>query len=110
MHRYFDILSLSHKMMPDLDQVFADRFDIQVEHFSTANNLRNCELEGIIVHDQTDDITPYHESKEIDQAWNKGAHVPTNGLGHSLKDERIIRSICHYISDGIVPLPIGVSS
>jgi len=108
MHRYFAILSLSHKVMPDLDAIFLNRYDIQSASFSTANHLSNCTIDGIIVHDQTDDITPYPESLEIEAHWDKGIHIPTKNLGHSLKDDRIIQQICRYISEGIIPNAVGI--
>jgi len=108
MGRYFDILSLSHKVMPALDQLFIDRYDIKPDSFSTANHLENCQLKGIIVHDHEDEVTPYVESIEINASWKNGIHVPVKGLGHSLKDERIIKSICDYVSDGVIPKSIGL--
>lgn len=109
MYRYFDILSLSYRMMPHLDALFIERYDIQPENFTTANHLAQCSLDGILIHDQTDDITPYPESLEINELWDKGVHIPTKGLGHSLKDDRIIEAICLYVSDGITPDAVGIS-
>jgi len=100
MDRYFTILGLSQKMMPLLNTIFREDYGIQPELFSTANHLSTCTLDGIIVHDQTDEVTPYRESLEINALWPKGIHVPTTGLGHSLKDRQIIQSICDYISAG----------
>lgn len=108
MHRYFDILSLSKKVMPALDELFYDRYDIKTDEFSTARHLANCDLHGIIVHDQTDEVTPYPESLEINESWKNGIHIPTRNLGHSLKDDRIISAICNYISRGILPESIGI--
>lgn len=108
MGRYFDILSLTHSLMPALDNLFLEKYSITTSEFSTADHLADCHLPGIIVHDQTDDVTPYPESLEIDGKWKNGIHVPVSGLGHSLKDARIIKGICDYISDGVVPERIGL--
>ena len=108
MYRYFDILGLSHKMMPALEALFWDRYNISPDSFSTANHLRHCEIEGIIIHDQKDDITPYHESLQIHEAWVPSKHIPTLGLGHSLKDQRIIQGICDYIANETMPISVGI--
>lgn len=110
MYRYFDILSLTYKMMPHLNKLFLDQYDIQPDHFSTASHLSDCTLNGIIIHDQTDDITPYPESLEVNDLWANGVHIATSGLGHSLKDDRIIKAICDYISDGVVPNSVGINT
>ncbi len=109
MYRYFDILSLSYKMMAHLDALFLEQYDIQPDAFATANHLSKCKLDGILIHDQTDDITPYPESLEINETWSSGIHIPTKNLGHSLKDDRIISAICDYITVGRIPQPIEVN-
>jgi len=64
MGRYFDILSLSQKVMPALDQLFLNKYQITPDTFSTAEHLANCSLDGIIVHDREDDVTPYPGARE----------------------------------------------
>ncbi|MBT8221474.1 MAG: alpha/beta hydrolase [Bacteroidia bacterium] len=106
MYRFFDILGLRKDLMNNLAQLFDNDFSTNLYQYSTASNLSNHTLNGIIVHDQLDEVTPYQESLLIAESWKNSIHIPTRGLGHSLKDDRIISAICAYISDDILPKSI----
>jgi len=61
-------------------------------------------IEGLIVHDPSDAMTPYAESRRYHDFW-PGSHLysPAEG-GHHLGTERITQSVLRFVQNGEVPV------
>lgn len=94
---YVNMLSLNNKVYLQLKAYMLARFNIKVEEFSSANFLENCTIKGIIAHDVDDSVVLIDEAKKLSKAWKNAKFIETKGLGHSLHDQYLYKTIIDFI-------------
>ena len=76
-----------------------ERFNIIVEDFSGEKFLKNTSIPGIIAHDFQDSVVHFNEGKKLATSWKNAKFVETNGLGHSMHNEYLYRTIVDFINE-----------
>lgn len=95
---FISILGLNNKVHAQLKTYTQERFNIAIEDFSAAIFLQNCSIDGIIAHDEDDDVVRIDESEKLSKAWPKAHFIKTKGKGHSLHDDNLYEKICSFIA------------
>lgn len=95
--RYTDMLGYNQRIVNQLNSIIIERFGNEPKSFSTAKYLENISSQGLIIHDEDDDVIPYIEAIQINQSFKNSTLITTKGLGHSLNNE----TVATYISDFI---------
>lgn len=97
LENYINILSLNSKIHGQLMQYIKQRFNFAVDEFSAAKFLQNTSLVGIIAHDSDDTVVRFEEAKKLANSWKNAQFIQTNGLGHSMHDEDLYKTIIDFI-------------
>lgn len=96
--RYVQMLGYNKKIEGGLRTIIFDRFGAHPEHFSTAKFIRKINTEGLIIHDTKDPIIPYSDAELISKNHSRSLLISTKGLGHSLNDKTVTKSILDFIN------------
>lgn len=97
--RYTDMLGYNKRITNQLDTIILDRFGAKPETFSTANYLEKITSEGLIIHDEDDQIIPYNDALLLKNSFKNSILITTKGLGHSLNDDSITQHIYEFIEN-----------
>jgi predicted alpha/beta hydrolase family esterase len=96
---YSKMLNLNSKVYEQLVSYIKKRFNINIEEFSGVRFLKNTTIQGIIAHDTKDDVVAFEEAKKMAQSWKKAKFIETQGLGHSLHDDKLYQNIYQFLFD-----------
>ena len=99
LNNFIQLLSLNSSIHQSLIAYTKDRFQINVENFSTSNFLKNSKLQGIIAHDIDDEVVSFTEGKKIAESWKNANFIETKGLGHSMHDEKLYNQIVTFLEE-----------
>jgi pimeloyl-ACP methyl ester carboxylesterase len=95
---YINMLGLNLRVYEYLRNYSKKRFDnLDIEKYSIAKTLQNTTISGIIAHDILDDVVSFEESKKIAQTWKTAQVIKTNGLGHSMHDDKLYKTIYTFL-------------
>jgi pimeloyl-ACP methyl ester carboxylesterase len=97
LNNFINLLGLNQKVYGLLKQYTRDRFKIDVEEFSAAQLLENCQIKGIIAHDNQDDVVHITEGKKIASSWKNAQFIEISGFGHSMHDENLYKKITEFV-------------
>ena len=75
------------------------RFNVETISFSTAKQLELLNLEGLIIHDEKDNVIPYEDALLINKSLKNSKLITTSGLGHSMNDESISNHIYEFLEN-----------
>ena len=93
------IVGFNNRVMRALDQFIYKEFGYHTHEFSTSRFVEGNPKKGLILHDRSDPVTPFHASERIHDAWRESVLVPTEGLGHSMHQEAVNKRIVAFLSD-----------
>jgi pimeloyl-ACP methyl ester carboxylesterase len=97
LQNYINMLSLNAKIHKHLLAYIKKRFDFTVDEFSAAKFLQNTMLPGIIAHDFHDTVVHFDEALKLANSWKTAQFIETKGLGHSMHDEYLYKTIIDFI-------------
>ncbi len=77
------------------------RFDFKWSEIEPLSLIERLEMPILVVHDQDDKETPWHEAKNLATTSKTNQFVSTSGLGHRriLRDPFVLRTISNFVSD-----------
>ncbi|RZJ29894.1 MAG: alpha/beta fold hydrolase [Flavobacterium sp.] len=96
---YVSLLSLNTRMSALMEQYFIDRFRFKIEDFSARVFGSALKTRGIIAHDVADEVVAFDEAKKIAGSWKNAVFIETEGLGHSLHDDKLYRRVSDFLFD-----------
>ena len=99
LQNYINILSLNSKIQTHLTSYIKERFNIIVNDFSGEKFLQNTKLSGIIAHDIQDNVVNFNEGKKLAASWKNAKFIETTGLGHSMHNEYLYKTIVDFINE-----------
>jgi len=99
LQNYINLLSLNSKIHNYLIAYTKERFNINIEDFSGEKFLRKTALSGIIAHDFQDTVVHFKEGKKLASSWKNAKFIETTGLGHSMHDENLYKTIIDFINN-----------
>lgn len=91
------IIGLKNGVMDALEREFLRRFNRGFGYYSTADFIERLELPGLIIHDDDDDVAPVAGAHTLDQRWNDGKLLVTQGLGHSIQSQMVDEFILNWL-------------
>lgn len=94
---YVALLGLNERVAKFLANYTKQRFGIPIDEFSGANFLKSTTLQGIIAHDVDDTVVSIEEAKKLVASWKTAEFIQTKGLGHSMHDEYLYKTIIDFI-------------
>jgi pimeloyl-ACP methyl ester carboxylesterase len=97
--RYTDMLSYNQRIINQLNSIIIERFGASPESLSSAKYLETINSEGLIIHDEDDDIIPYSDALQIKNKFKNSKLITTKGLGHSLDHKTVTSYISRFIED-----------
>ena len=98
LHRYTKMLHINKRVYKSLELLIQERFNKLPAEFSTAKSSSSINVDGLIIHDQTDPIIPYSDALEINKHLKKSKLITTQNLGHSLNDETVFDHVEAFLS------------
>jgi triacylglycerol esterase/lipase EstA (alpha/beta hydrolase family) len=93
---FADNLKLNQKIYNQLIKFLNEKYKYPVLDFSIAKFCESLNIEGKIIHDQTDDVISINEGLIINKNWANSTFESTKDLGHSLQDQKVFDSIIAF--------------
>jgi len=94
---YCNLLSLNSKLKTELEIVFSNKFNLNVEDFSAKKFAKSIATSALIVHDLDDKIVAFDEAEKIKTNWKNHLFIATNGFGHKLHDKELYQKITSFL-------------
>lgn len=92
-------LGLKSKILNNYKAFLENKFSITIETFSTEDFMKNCKIDGLLIHDKDDNIVAFSEATKIASAWQNVQFIKTKNLGHSMHDDDLYNKICTFLSE-----------
>ncbi len=97
MDDYQHTLKLSTRAMIELDKYIEGRFGFHIRDFSTSEFARSNTSKGLLIHDRSDRIAPFHASEKVQGNWKGSILIATEGLGHSMHQDAVNQQITDFL-------------
>ena len=96
--RYTKLLKINKSVSKQLELLIQKRFNKLPSEFSTAKSSRMIDVEGLIIHDETDPVIPYKDALEIKKNLRNSKLISTKNMGHSLNNEKVHAQIEEFLT------------
>ena len=94
---YMAMLGLNNKVYSLLDKYFLTNFRIKTKEFSGSLFASKLKIKGIIAHDRNDVVVSFKEAQKIAAGWPAAEFIVTEGLGHSMHDDKLYSRIADFL-------------
>ena len=95
--QYKKTLKLNNKLMQVLESYFIEHLGFKYKEFSSLRFIENVKIKGLLIHDKDDTIAPYWSSEQVHAKWKNSTLISTEGLGHSLHQEKVMIDIINFL-------------
>jgi len=99
MKDYQQLLGLSERIMKALERYIISQYGFGFEEFSGAAFAKAISIPGLLIHDKEDTIVPVKASRAIASQWKDSRYIETEGLGHSLYQDKIRQTIIRFLQE-----------
>lgn len=93
------ILGLKPKLMSNVEDYFADKFEYRFEDFATKNFVKSVHQECLIIHDVYDKVVPFEAGEALHTQLPNARFIKTEGAGHSLNRNYIYQHILDFLAE-----------
>lgn len=98
LHNARQMIGASPKLAAAFDRYVIHRFGNPPAYFSLAKaSVQLAEVQGLLIHDREDRVTPFEESLRLEQSWPGAQLIPTNGFGHGLTAPPVWEMILDFV-------------
>lgn len=98
---YFQqLLGLNQGIMEALDAYLKSRFGFYFHEFSSSRFVKSIPQKGLLFHDTTDPVVPFHASEKVHASWNDSILIATEGYGHSMNRDSVNKRIIDFLKSG----------
>ncbi|MEP0132419.1 MAG: alpha/beta hydrolase [Eudoraea sp.] len=97
MEHYQNLLGFNNNVLSALDDYFRAHFGFGIWDFSISRFVQELKIEGLLIHDIEDPITPYHNSEKVHANWTNSKLISTRGLGHSMHQDDVNNQIIDFL-------------
>lgn len=97
MDHYQSLLGFNNNVFLALEDYFKAHFGFGFGHFSTSQFVKEITIDGLLIHDEEDPITPYHNSAKVHANWKNSKLISTRGLGHSMHQDNVNNQIIDFL-------------
>jgi len=95
-----NVLKLKSQTMNQIANEFQRQVRHKIDDVSLPQFASKVGIPGIIIHDETDEDTPFENAIELNSKWKGSKLIKTEGLGHNLKSEKVVELVTQYIMNG----------
>jgi len=95
-----NVLNLKSQTMHHIANEFQRQVRHKIEDISLPQFASKVNISGIIIHDEDDEDTPFENALELNAKWHNSTLIKTQGLGHNLKSEKVVKLVKDYIETG----------
>lgn len=81
------------------DSSFKKRFDIPIDDVHFESEL--FPFPGLLIHDIEDDVAPIAGVRKWAAHWEQAQLIETQGLGHSVQDEQVFKTIIQFLKTDV---------
>ncbi len=96
--RYRDMMGYNERLAKAMNQFIQDKYNNSPEYFNAARFLSDTTIDGLIIHDERDQIIPYNDAEDFNNFYKKAKLITTEGFGHGLKSDEINQHIIEFIN------------
>ncbi|MCW5516839.1 alpha/beta fold hydrolase [Muriicola sp. Z0-33] len=97
MDQYKAILKYNSKVGTALDNHVYENYGFRIKDFSTSAFAREITIDGLLIHDELDEIAPVSASERVHANWKNSRLIKTEGLGHSMHQDEVSNSIIDFL-------------
>ncbi len=97
MEHYQNLLGFNNKVLLALEDYFRAHFGFGFRDFSSSQFVKETAVEGLLIHDEEDPITPFHNSEKVHANWKNSRLFTTRGLGHSMHQQEVNNQIIDFL-------------
>lgn len=97
MESFRRVIGIKEGVIKAMESIFLKRFGKAFDYFAISRFVREFQIPGLIIHDNTDDIAPVHGAYELAENWKGSELLITQGLGHSVQDEKVREQIMKWL-------------
>ena len=94
---YFSMLRLSNRTRKNFKTYFTKYTQKDLSFFRLENLLNSNKSSGLIIHDEKDDAVTVEYSRKLHRLWPYSKLLVTNGLGHKLKSDNIVKVVNEFV-------------
>jgi pimeloyl-ACP methyl ester carboxylesterase len=94
---FLNFLNLSAQTRQAFYDYIKAQYGKSAEDFALANFAHKIQAQGLIIHDENDELIAVNDAYVIEKAWQNAAVIVTNGLGHRLRHDKIDKMILDFI-------------
>ncbi len=98
MDHYQKMLNFNNRVLAALDNYFIKHFGFGIRDFSTSRFAADLSIQGLLIHDELDQVAPVSSSKRVHANWKNSQLITTSGLGHSLHQEEVNQQIVDFLN------------
>ena len=102
--RYTKLLNINKRVSKHLELLIQKKFNKLPDEFSTAISSRMLDVEGLIIHDETDPVIPFSDALEIKKNFVNSKLISTKNMGHSLNNEKVHDLIKEFLTSKSISL------
>ena len=97
MEHYQKLVGFNKRVLASIDDYVQKHFGYGIQDFSSSKFAQKIQIEGLLVHDIEDPITPYHNSEKVHANWKNSKLISTRGLGHSMHQDKVNNQIIDFL-------------
>lgn len=94
---YIKLLSLNNRVKKSLENLYFEKFNININDFAAHKFAQNFTQKAFIAHDSEDKVVLVEEGRKYAKNWKNALYIETSGLGHSLHDADLNQKIVDFI-------------
>ncbi|MBL7816073.1 MAG: alpha/beta fold hydrolase [Saprospiraceae bacterium] len=95
--KFLDFIRVSPKVRRGFYRKLELMFGHPIEYFSIKTLVQKLTINGLVIHDKTDDICKFEDGEQIHAHWQGSAFVATEGYGHTLRHENVQKIVMDYL-------------
>jgi len=97
MHQYRNILKFNKRVWNAMNKRLKIWLGYHFHEFSSANFVIKNTKKGLLFHDKLDQQVAYTESVKVHENWQNSQLVLTEGLGHSMHQDKVNDQIVRFL-------------
>lgn len=94
---FIRVLGLSLVIRKNLVNYFSNYSGMKTSDFDSKLFAKNQKSSGLIIHDKRDLEAPFNYAKDMAEIWPKSIFVETDGLGHKLKHDFVVKEVMEFM-------------
>ncbi len=91
-------LKLNERLIKYMKAHFNIYTSHKLEYYSLDNFASDIDTQSLLIHDKNDDATSYQNSQKLSQLLKHSTLEITEGYGHRLKNQKLVKRVCDYLT------------